>query len=226
MRKLTLSIAAAALLFGASCNNSNSDTAETASAQEAATATTGKELSVDLAASNVKWRATHKGGFAPRFGTLSLSSGSVTVEAGKVVAGSFVVDMNTLKVDSTSVSEKDKKASDLEAHLKNADFFDVTKYATAKFVITNVAPFDAAKDKSAIEGATNIVSGNLTLKDSTINVTFPAKIVATEADVTVQSKFSVDRTSWGINLGAEGDPASWMISKDIELEINLKAVQK
>ena len=226
MRKLTLSVAAAALLFAASCNNSNSDQAATTTAQEAATTTAGKEFSVDVAASNIKWRATHKGGMAPRFGTLSVQNGTVSLENGKVVAGSFVVDMNSLKVDSASVSEKDKKAADLEGHLKNADFFDVPKYPSAKFEITKVVPFDAAKDKSTLEGATDIVSGNLTLKDSTINVTFPAKIVATETEVTVQSKFSVDRTSWGLNMGAEGDAANWMISKDIELEINLKAVQK
>ena len=225
MRKLTLSFAAAALLFGASCNSSDSDKAATTSEQEAAAAS-GKELAVDAAGSVINWRATHKGGMAPRFGTLMVQSGTVSVEGGKVKAGSFVVDMNSLKVDSTSVSEEGKKATDLQAHLMNADFFDVPKHPTAKFVITNVLPFDAAKDKSTLEGATDMVSGNLTLKDSTINVTFPAKIVSTETETTVHSKFSVDRTSWGLTFGTEGAVADWGISKDIELEVKLKAVQK
>jgi polyisoprenoid-binding protein YceI len=225
MRKLTLTAAAAALLFAASCNNSSSDTAETATKQEAAVAT-GKELAADPAASTIKWRGTHKGGMAPRFGTMSISSGTLSVQDGKVTGGSFTVDMNSLKVDPASVTEAGKKSTDLEAHLKNADFFDVPKHPTAKFEITKVEPFDAAKDKSLLEGATNMVSGNLTIKDSVVNITFPAKITVTETGADVQAKFNVDRTSWGLNLGAEGDPANWMISKDFELDINLKAVQK
>lgn len=225
MRKLTLTAAAAALLFAASCNSSSSDTAKTADKQEVA-ATTGKELPADLATSVIKWRGTHKGGMAPRFGTLNLTSGTLSVDAGKVTGGSFVVDINSLKTDTASVTEKDKKASDLDGHLKSADFFDVAKYPTAKFEITAVAPFDAAKDKSEMEGATNMVSGNLTLKDKTVNITFPAKIVVTETSADVQAKFIVDRTTWGLNYKAEGNPADWIISKDLELDINVKAVQK
>jgi polyisoprenoid-binding protein YceI len=225
MRKLTLTAAAAALLFAASCNNSSSDTAETGDKQEAA-ATTGKELTVDAAATTIKWRATHKGGMAPRFGTLSVTNGTLSVNNGNVTAGSFTVDMNSLKVDSAAVTEAGKKATDLEGHLKNADFFDVAKYPIAKFEITSVRVFDPAKDKSIMEGATNMVSGNLNIKDKTVNITFPAKITVTETGADVQAKFAVDRTTWGLNLGAEGDPANWMISKDFELDINLKAVQK
>lgn len=225
MRKLTLTAAAAALLFAASCNNASSDNAATTTAQEAA-ATTGKELAADVTASTINWRATHKGGFAPRFGTINITTGTLSVENGAVTGGSFDVDINSLAVDTASVTEKDKKASDLAGHLKSADFFNAEKFPTAKFVITGVAPFDAAKDKSLLEGATNIVSGNLTIKDSTVNVSFPAKITVTETSADVQAKFTVDRTSWGLNYGAEGDPANWMISKDFELTINLKAVQK
>jgi polyisoprenoid-binding protein YceI len=163
---------------------------------------------------------------APRFGTLSISNGTLSTENGKVKAGSFTVDVNSLKVDSAAVTEAGKKATDLEAHLKTADFFDVAKYPTAKFEITSVTPFDAAKDQSLLEGATDIVAGNLSIKDKVVNIKFPAKIVVTETGADVQAKFTVDRTTWGLNMGAEGDPANWMISKDFELDINLKAVQK
>ena len=226
MRKLTLTAAAAALLFAASCNSSSSsDTAKTDTAKTAAVAT-GKEFTADAAASVIKWRATHKGGMAPRFGTINITNGTVSVQDGKVTGGSFDVDLKSLKVDTASVTEKGKKSTDLETHLKSPDFFNVDKHPVAKFVITNVAPFDAAKDKSLLEGATNLVSGILTIKDSTVNVTFPAKIAIADNGVTVEAKFTIDRTSWGLNYGAEGDPANWMISKDFELDVNLKAVQK
>lgn len=222
MRKLTLTAAAAALLFAASCNNS-SDTAKTGEVKEAA-ATTGKVLAADVSASNIHWQATHKGGLAPRFGTINITTGTLSVDNGAVTGGSFDVDLNTLKVDTASVTEKGKKASELEGHLKSPDFFDVAKHPTVKFVITSVTPFDATKDKSLLEGATNIVSGNLSIKDSTVNVTFPAKITVTEAGADVQAKFTVDRTTWGLKYGDKGtNPADWAISKDIELDINLKA---
>jgi len=227
MRKITLTAAAAALLFAASCNNSNSDKAETTTAQAAADTTGAQALAVDATSTTVHWQATHKGGLAPRFGTISVTGGTLSVDKGAVTGGSFDVDMNTLKVDTASVTEKDKKATDLEGHLKSPDFFDVAKHPTAKFVITKVSPFDASKDKSLMEGATNIVSGNLTIKDSTVNVTFPAKITVTDGNADVQAKFTVDRTTWGLKYGATGtNPADWAISKDIELDINLKAVKK
>ncbi|WP_118972329.1 YceI family protein [Taibaiella koreensis] len=227
MRKLTLTAAAAALLFAAtSCNNATSDTAKTDTAKTAAVAT-GKEYAADVATTVIKWRGVHKGGMNPRYGTLNITNGSVSVDNGKVTGGSFEVDLNTLKVDSASVGASEgKKPADLEGHLKSPDFFDVAKHPTAKFVITGVDAFDAAKDQSLLAGATNIVSGNLTLKDSTLNIKFPAKITVADNGVTVEAKFTVDRTSWGLNYKAEGDPANWLISKDFELDINLKAVQK
>lgn len=217
-------IALAAMITLSACTGS-SDNASTTTAQEAS-ATTGKEFLADTTASLVTWRATHKGGFAPRYGTLKVSDGNIAVDNGNITGGDFTVSVNSLWVDTTSVTEKDKKASDLQNHLKSPDFFDASKYPSAKFVITGVTPYDSAKSKSLVEGATHLVSGNLTIKDSTLNVTFPAKISVNDNDVDIEAKFSVDRTSWGLRYGAEGDPADWMVSKDFELGFNVKATAK
>lgn len=219
--KLLTLIFAAAVITLTACTGS-SDNATTTTEQEASAAT-GKEFVADSNNSLITWRAAHKGGFAPRYGTLKLDSGGISVENGVVTGGSFSIDVNSLVVDTTSVTEKDKKAVDLQNHLKSPDFFDAAKYSTVKFVITNVAPYDSANVKSLTEGATNLVSGNLTIKDSTINVTFPAKIVVNNSDVDIDAKFSVDRTSWGLRYGAKGNPADWMISKDFELGLDIKA---
>ncbi|HEX5149891.1 MAG TPA: YceI family protein [Parafilimonas sp.] len=212
---------AAAVLALTACN-STADKATTAAEQEAA-ATTGKEYVVDSNGSVINWRATHKGGFAPRYGTLELSAGNIAVDNGALTGGTFTIDINSLWVDTTSVTEKDKKAVDLQNHLKSPDFFDAGKYPAAKFVITSVAPNDSATAKSLTGDATNLVSGNLTLKDSTINITFPAKISVSDNNVGIIAKFVIDRTSWGLNFGAKGNPADWMISKDFELGLDVKA---
>ena len=220
MKKLTvLAFVGAALLFTA-CN----DKKETVTAEQEVAAKTGEVYNVDLAASKVDWKAFHKGGFAPRWGTLNLKSGEITVENDAVTSGEFVIDMTTLKVDPASVTEADKKPADLEAHLKNADFFDVEKQPTSDFKITAVADLAGELPKDAVAGANKTISGNLTLLGKTLNVSFPAKVTVAEGKASIEAKFTVNRADWGIKFGTdETDPAEWMISKDIEIGINVTA---
>jgi polyisoprenoid-binding protein YceI len=180
-------------------------------------------LAVDAATSVVNWKAFHKGGFAPRWGTISVKSGELNVENGQVAAGNFIIDMNSIKVDPASVTEKDKKPADLEAHLKNPDFFDTAKNPTSDFKITSVADLKEAP-KDAVAGANKTVSGNLTLSGKTVNVTFPAKVDVVDNSASIQAKFTVNRADWGIKFGtSEADPAEWGISKDIEIAVDVKA---
>lgn len=213
------------LLTLAACGGASTDKAKTDEKQEAAAAT-GAAYAIDTATTTVQWRATHKGGFAPRFGTIKVTDGTLNVENGTITGGNFDVNLNTLITDPSSVTEADKKSSDLDGHLKSPDFFDVAKHPTAKFVITAVTPYDSTKEKSLLAGATNLISGNLTLKDSTLNITFPAQVTVGENDVTANAKFVIDRTAWGINYKTEGSPENWAISKDVEIGFSLKAAKK
>ena len=224
MKKLSVLSLAVVTLFLTSCGKKTSEETTTAEEQQVAEKT-GEVLAVNLETSKVDWKAFHKGGFAPRWGTLSLTSGEVSVEGEELTAGDFVIDMKSLKVDPASVTEKDKKSADLEAHLKNADFFDVEKNPTAAFKITNVAALDTAATE-AIEGANKTVSGNLTLKGKSLNVSFPAKVTVANGTASIQAKFTVNRADWDIKFGtSEADPAEWMISKDIEIGINVNAAK-
>ena len=222
MKKLTvLALAGAALMFTA-CN----DKKETVKDAQEVAAKTGEAYKVDLATSKVDWKAFHKGGFAPRWGTLNLKSGEITVENDAVTSGDFVIDMTTLKVDPASVTEADKKPADLEGHLKSADFFDVEKQPTSDFKITAVADLAGELPKDAVAGANKTVSGNLTLLGKTLNVSFPAKVTVAEGKASVEAKFTVNRADWGIKFGTdETDPAEWMISKDIEIGINVNTAK-
>ena len=222
MKKLTVfALAGAALMFTA-CN----DKKETVKDAQEVAAKTGEVYKADLATSKVDWKAFHKGGFAPRWGTLNLKSGEITVENDAVTSGEFVIDMTTLKVDPASVTEADKKPADLEAHLKNADFFDVEKQPTSDFKITAVADLAGELPKDAVAGANKTISGNLTLLGKTLNVSFPAKVTVAEGKASIEAKFTVNRADWGIKFGTdETDPAEWMISKDIEIGINVNATK-
>lgn len=223
MKKLSVIALVGIGLLTASCTKEKSaDTAATATEQKVAESK-GEVLPVDVATSVVNWKAFHKGGMAPRWGTLNVKSGDLSIEGGQLTAGNFVIDMNSIKVDPASVTEKDKKPADLEAHLKNPDFFDTAKNPTSDFKITSVTDLKEAP-ADAVAGANKTVSGNLTLSGKTMNVTFPAKVDVTEGSASVQAKFTVNRADWGIKFGtSEADPAEWMISKDIEIAVDVKA---
>lgn len=79
------------------------------------------------------------------------------------------------------------------------------------------------KEVAAQTGATNTVSGNLTIKDKTVNVKFPAKVAITDNEISVESKFTINRQDWGLTYGTEGDPKDWGISQDVDIELNIKA---
>ena len=225
MKKNGLFALVAAGLILASCGGKSTET--TTSAEQEVAATTENVFAVDTTASVVKWKAFHKGGFAPRWGTLSIQNGEISVLGDAVNAGSFVIDMQSLKVDPASVTEEGKKATDLEAHLKNADFFDVENNKTAEFKITKVEDLAAPlAEGEGVKDANKMLSGNLTLLGNTLNVSFPAKIDVVDNTVTILADFTVDRAEWGIKFGTtEADPAEWMISKDIEISVDVKATK-
>lgn len=225
MKKISVIALAGISLLLASCGEKKSETVAAGQEQSVAEKQ-GAVFAVDTAASKVNWKAFHKGGMAPRWGTLAITSGELSADNGQLTSGEFVIDMKSIKVDPASVTEKDKKYTDLEGHLKNEDFFNVEKFPTADFKITKVEDL-ASAGADAVAGANKTVSGNLTLLGKTMNVTFPAKVDVVDKAANVAAKFTVNRADWGIKFGtSEADPAEWMISKDIEIAIDVKAAQK
>ncbi len=222
MKNLSI-LAISAFLFAVSCKESKTDNATTSTEQTAAESK-GENFTVNTDSSTVKWTAYHKGGLNPRFGTTK-TTGTFSVENGNLASGSLTSDINTLLTDTKAVDPKaseGKTSADLDGHLKSADFFDVAKYPTVKFDITKVEDLAAGTETKTV-GANKTVSGNLTIKDKTVNVTFPAKVEITENNVTVDSKFTINRQDWGLSYGAEGDPKDWMISQEVDLELHIVA---
>ena len=162
---------------------------------------------VNLEESTIEWQ-----GFKPtgsHKGTINITSGSFTINEGSIQGGSFVIDMNSIKESEGSAR--------LEGHLKSADFFEVENYPNANFEITGLEEKDG----------NTMLSGNLTLKDATNNVTFPVT-VTNEADVlTVSSDvFKIDRSKWNVKYGSKSffdDLKDKFINDDIELKISVKA---
>jgi polyisoprenoid-binding protein YceI len=144
------------------------------------------------------------------------------VNDNNLTGGNFTIDIASIK--NNDLKPEDGKAK-LEGHLKSADFFDAGKYPTAKFEITKVMPY-VTDSASKMKDATHIISGNLTLKDSTKNISFPAKVTIDTRSLTAKADFNIDRTMWGMNYKGPGNPQDWVISKQVNLKLDLSASKK
>lgn len=146
----------------------------------------------------------------------------LTVADGNITSGSFNIDIASLQVLDLTGDDKGK----LEGHLKSGDFFQADSFPTAKFEITSVAPFDAAAATSKLAGATHTISGNLTLRGQTNNVSFPAIVKVEGNSVTAVADFNIDRTNWGLSYKGPNNPADWFIAKEVNLKLDVKATSE
>ncbi|MBT1700862.1 YceI family protein [Fulvivirgaceae bacterium PWU4] len=174
--------------------------------------TANEKYVIDTKESVVKWKCSmvfaNKGGHN---GYVSLSKGELLVKKSQLVGGAVEVDMNTI------ADERHGSDNNLINHLKDPDFFDVQKFPTSTFAITRVAPAD---------GGNINVTGNLTIKGITREVTFPAKVEVNGRTVTANGKVSIDRTQWDVRYRSGkffADLADEAISDNIEFDMKIVA---
>lgn len=187
MKKVFLTLALVASVLTA-CKNEKK---EKVAVNEAVKVTVNvAELNnVDITTSVLNWKGTKPTG--SHNGTVALKSGGLLIEEGKLTQGEFIVDMNSIKCLDIEDAEK---AGKLVGHLKNADFFDVEVYPTAKFIITNVAENEG---KLA-------VTGNLLIKDVTKSITIPA-MISTENGITTftSETFTINRADFNVKYASK-----------------------
>lgn len=185
MKKVVLSLVLVASVLTA-CKSEKKEKVE--AKEEVKVEATQDLNNVDVASSVITWKGTKPTG--AHNGTIMLKEGSLNVEEGKLVGGTFVVDMSSMKNEDLDAESGAK----LVGHLSAPDFFDVATYPMSKFVITNV---EEAEGKLA-------VTGNLTVKDVTKSITIPATLT-TEGNVTTfkSEKFNVDRADFNVKYGSK-----------------------
>ena len=162
-------------------------------------------FTVNAQRSKVDWIGSKKSDF--HTGYFPVKSGSVQVDGGKLVGGSFVIDVAGLKVTDEGGGPK------LQGHLSSADFFDISKFGEATFTINKVEYINA--DRATIKG-------DLNLKGTKASVTFPA--IIRSADRTEKEKgffaeafFPLDRTVFGVSYGVG------MIDSEVQLAVHIYA---
>lgn len=166
---------------------------------------------VDVAKSTFKW--TGKKVTGSHWGNVKLSDGVINAEKGAVKNGNFTLDMNSLDVKDIPA---EKGAGKLAGHLKADDFFSTEKYPTARLVLKSVTS----------DGGSATCVADLTIRDVTNEISFPAIIGIADNQLTATADFKVDRTKWGIKYGSGsffkeiGDKA---IYDDFEVSVNIVA---
>ncbi|HRG76566.1 MAG TPA: YceI family protein [Leptospiraceae bacterium] len=169
----------------------------------------GTSVGLDLTKSTVKWIGTKLKG--KHNGTVKIADGNILVKDNKIVGGKFSLDMTS--IDDVDMKDDAKMKAKLEGHLKSEDFFNVEKFPKATFEITTITE----------EGASVNVTGNLTIKDVTKSVTFPAKITygADKKPVSATANFNINRQLWNITYPGQPDN---LIKDEINLDLNLIAL--
>jgi polyisoprenoid-binding protein YceI len=161
---------------------------------------------IDVAASKIEWLGKKVTG--QHNGIVNFKDGAVVLKSGKLVGGSFTVDMASLTATDLSGEYQGK----LNGHLKADDFFGTAKFPTATLVIKKIG----AKSANVYTA-----TADLTIKGITQAVTFDMTVNVDTATTT----FNVDRTKYGIKYNSKsffesiGDKA---IYDEFELKVSLK----
>ncbi len=206
--KKYLSILAVSLLFF-SCTNKYDATSQKVAlmAEKPAQVLVNPDtIHIDLYGSAIHWAGTKMRGMGKHEGELELQSAYLLSIHGELKGGYFVADMSTIGV--TDIPENEPlQRKKFNEHMNNEDFFDVEKFPTSTFSITDV---------EYLSSDSLLVSGNLSMKDITRNIQF----TAIHRDSVFHTTFRFDRFKWNIAYGGNWIDKT-LVDKDVELSVHL-----
>lgn len=128
--------------------------------------------------------------------------GSIMFDAQSPANGSFdvTIDANTVNTDNSL----------RDSHLRDASYFDVQKYPVIRFVSSKINP--------AGKSGTYNVSGKLTIKDVTRDISFPFTAIALSEGYIFKGSFKINRKDFGVG-------GTSTISNELEVLLDVMAVK-
>ena len=214
--RLILSCLSILLLLNACTNESKTNTETGDQKQNATLSASGDTYNVIVEESTADWTGKKIG--KEHEGNINITSGLFYIDGEKITGGEFVLDMTSIVNNDLGDEVQNAK---LMGHLKSEDFFEVVTYPTVKFEITGTSQL---QDE---DGNTHKVEGNLTIKDITKGISFPATIHMDGASLTASADIIFNRADWNVRYGSETHfpdiVADQVINNSIELNISLMA---
>lgn len=140
-------------------------------------------------------------------------SGAVTVAEDPQASSVEVV------IDMATVHSGDQARDD---HLRSGDFFEVEKYPTARFASTSVT----------WNGTSGTIVGDLTIRDVTRPVTLDTTFVGYARDpwendrAVFSATAKINREDWDLTWNMALEAGGLLVSKDIQLEIEVETILK
>ncbi|MDO6390476.1 YceI family protein [Pontibacter sp. BT731] len=188
---------------------------------------------IDTAMSTVIWIGAKVTG--RHNGLIPIREGSVTLHNGEPRGGKAVFDMANARSDDRSIDGAGNVK--LTNHLRSAEFFAVEEHPHASFVITTIAPFDSTErqETPAPDGKTKRmriqnpnykVTGNLTIKDITKSISFPARIQLEDSVLRAQANFNIDRTHWKLTYGSDKSLGNRTIYPAVNIGLDIVAYRQ
>tara|TARA_B100001173_G_C15946687_1_gene529502 strand:- start:380 stop:1111 length:732 start_codon:yes stop_codon:yes gene_type:complete len=154
----------------------------------------GSTVVLDQSRSTFVWEGGLKFAVSNHDGNLKMSNGSVSIND-NVIAGTVVIDMNSMTNNDLSGGSKER----LIGHLKSPDFFHVTKFPKAVLKIKSskiLEKLDSGKYKM-------LINGDMTIKDKTNPISFEA-IVDLDSNIkTAEGKLAFDRSEFNVQYRSE-----------------------
>jgi polyisoprenoid-binding protein YceI len=152
----------------------------------------GPAFSLSNEKSTLSWKGMKPGG--EHYGVIEVVDGKIDTDGGQVTGGSFTIDMNTIICQDLTNQGMNNK---LVGHLKSKDFFHTEAYPKAFFTITKVSAGQSAEEGFS---ANYQVTGNLTVRGTTNEISFPAMITMDDNKVYAKTpQIELDRTEWNVN---------------------------
>lgn len=170
------------------------------------------------AGSKASWKGYLENGYF-NSGNIELSANGIFLENDKIVGGQVRIPVSSIVVTSELLSTEEKVA--LLAHLKTDAFFNLAVHPDVIYTISSA-------EKMAVDGQGNnyLIKGSMKLLGKELVLDIPAKIQISNASVKVDTKFSFDRTKWGMTYASSDDlPPADKIKNNIEVELSLNATR-
>jgi polyisoprenoid-binding protein YceI len=173
-------------------------------------ATAVRPLEIDRSHSEVAFQVRHllskvRGRFADFTGTIQFYESNPSRS---------YVDV-TIQAASIDTAEADR-----DKHLRSADFFDLEKYPTLRFVSRSV---------TSRGDNTYDVSGDLTIHGVTREVVLPASFLGTAQDPWGNTKFvfeaelTLNRKDYGLTWNAALETGGFLVGDDVKVSLSIQA---